>query len=860
MDRVAIEKLEEVILLVAMLHENDQPGFDLVFDVLGKLKTSLSGERKDGRLIEAIDFLLSSRGTDGPTLYRYLTSFCEASQEYLKDPGTHAAFPNEASSKVESEAVGDIPPAIDAELLSDFIQEHRIKLEDFESALMTAVRDERSQDRQEITRFCKSYLHNIKGDSGTVGLDGIQQVTHFLEDLLCGEGVIDLIDILLQYKEWVLACTSAYEAGRVHSEDPEHFMFRVSRLFCEREGEALMMRSGGGEPGQVSDGYDLSGDIEILNEFTAEAEDHFQNVEGILLEKDEGFDSESVNAIFRAVHSIKGASSYFNLVEVAKASHLPENLLDKARKGTIVLEAELKGLVLRYVDIERSQLGTAKQCMLEGCQMHRSDEVGVFIAALEAFSAKLGCKDGTRPAEPTVQQKTQEGDRADPGQGNENEAPASRGEDQGKRDSTDKGLDVKTFVKVELNRLDSLIENIGEMVISSSMLIRSARAKLGHEQAIMNNAHQLEQICREIQEIGMSMRLVPIKGLLQKMSRLVWDTSRKMKKEINFRTEGEDTELDRTVIDRLADPLMHMVRNSMDHGIEAPADREKAGKPRMGQILIEAFHRGGNVHIKVSDDGKGMNSDVIFRKAVEKGIVSEGQKMSPEEIYSLIFAPGFSTAEKVTDISGRGVGMDVVRRNIESMRGRVSIESEAGKGSVFTIQLPLTLAIVDGIETCVGAERFIIPTHSIIEFVRPKESQLSTANSVETFQFRGRFVPVFYLSRLYGIETQAASSMDGILAVVESDSAIVAIVVDTVVGNYSTVIKPLGPAFEHVKGLAGGAIMSDGNIGLILDVPTFVQLARTCKQERSRWALGFSAAINNERSRFDIPEREAPTA
>jgi len=325
----------------------------------------------------------------------------------------------------------------------------------------------------------------------------------------------------------------------------------------------------------------------------------------------------------------------------------------------------------------------------------------------------------------------------------------------------------------------------------------------------------------------MSMRLIPIKGLFQKMSRLVWDVGRKLGKEVVFQTEGEDTELDRNLIDKLADPLMHMVRNSMDHGIEATEERLAKGKTKAGKVKLSAFHAGGSIHIRISDDGRGLNPDKLIQKAVEKGIITEGQKLSQEEAFHLIFAPGFSTAAAVTDISGRGVGMDVVRRNVENLRGRISITSEVDKGSTFTIEIPLTLAILDGIQTRVGIETFVIPSLSILEFVRPQRGMIThTLDRGETLNLRGMFLPVYRLGRLFGFESEVHSPQDSTMVIVQSNNDVVALMVDEILGECSTVIKSLGGMFENQEGITGCAIMPGGNIALILDMPSLIVLAR----------------------------------
>jgi two-component system chemotaxis sensor kinase CheA len=365
------------------------------------------------------------------------------------------------------------------------------------------------------------------------------------------------------------------------------------------------------------------------------------------------------------------------------------------------------------------------------------------------------------------------------------------------------------------------------MVIYSSMLIRNCRELLSDNEHILKTTSQVEKFSRDLQDIGMSMRLDPIKGLFQKMSRLVWDVSKKLGKDVAFHMSGEDTELDRTVIEKLADPLMHMVRNSIDHGIEMPNDREALGKPRTGTVSLSASHVGGNILIQISDDGRGLDPKKLLKKAIEKGIVSEQDKLSEQDILNLVLAPGFSTAEKVTDISGRGVGMDVARNNIESMRGRIRISSEVGKGSTFSIELPLTLAIVDGIEVNVGSERFIIPTLSVIELINPTPEMITTTvGKGESFIFRSSFLPLYRLSVLYDIKPKHSNLEDVVVVVVENSGEKFALMVDDIIGSCQTVIKNLGEMFEENKGLAGCSIMPDGEIGLILDVRSLAQIAR----------------------------------
>jgi len=311
------------------------------------------------------------------------------------------------------------------------------------------------------------------------------------------------------------------------------------------------------------------------------------------------------------------------------------------------------------------------------------------------------------------------------------------------------------------------------------------------------------------------------------MARLVRDLSRKSGKQINFITHGEDTELDRNVVDQISDPLVHMVRNSIDHGIEACAeDRIAAGKEAAGVVQLRAFHQAGNIVIEIEDDGRGLDKDKILAKAIKNGVVDPGQDLSDAEIYKLIFHAGLSTAEKITSISGRGVGMDVVKKNIESLRGKVEITSQKGKGTVFSIRLPLTLAIIEGQVIRIGNQKYIIPILSIERCLRPSKQQLSTVQAKgEMAYVQGELLPVVRLYRQFGVTPDSKDPTEASLVVVEEDGRKGALMVDELLDQQQTVIKSLGESFGEIKGVSGGAIMGDGRVSLILDVPGLLESA-----------------------------------
>ena len=336
---------------------------------------------------------------------------------------------------------------------------------------------------------------------------------------------------------------------------------------------------------------------------------------------------------------------------------------------------------------------------------------------------------------------------------------------------------------------------------------------------------QLGRISKDLQRTAMSLRMVPVRATFQKMNRLVRDSAGKVGKQVVLATEGEETELDRNIVEEISDPLIHMIRNSVDHGIEKAEVRKKLGKPETGKVSLKAFHQGGNIVIQIQDDGRGLDCDRIVAKAVEQGLMKAGEQLPESEIFKFILAPGFSTAEKVTDLSGRGVGMDVVRRNIEKLRGKIEITSVPGQGYTFSIFLPLTLAIIDGLLVGVGNERFILPTWSVCESFRPRADMISTVHGRgEMMNVRGRLRPLLRLYSHLGIKPASIDPTHSIVVVVEAGNNARCVLVDQLLGKQEVVIKSLEGNFRQNRYVAGAAILGDGRVGLILDPEALVNL------------------------------------
>lgn len=411
-------------------------------------------------------------------------------------------------------------------------------------------------------------------------------------------------------------------------------------------------------------------------------------------------------------------------------------------------------------------------------------------------------------------------------------APSSTPEKRGAKKSpaADQGS-----IRVGIDKVDALINMVGELVITQSML-----SQLGENitpekiEKMQDGLSQLERNTRELQESVMRIRMLPISFAFQRFPRMVRDLSHKLGKEIDLRLLGEQTELDKTVMEKIGDPLVHLVRNSIDHGIEMPEDREAAGKPRMGVVELNAFHQGGNIVIEIDDDGKGIDKEVIRNKAIEKGVISESDVLSDEQIYDLIFAPGFSTAKEVSDVSGRGVGMDVVKRNIRELGGTIEVKSEKGKGSKITIRLPLTLAILDGQLIRVGGDTYIVPLVSIIESLQVREEQVNgIAGQAELYKLRDDYVPIVRLHDVFTLKPDSENLTDGLIVIVEGEGSQVGLFVDDLLGQQQVVIKSLETNFRPVEGVSGATILGDGTVALILDVVGLIKLS---KQERIKAA------------------------
>ena len=385
-------------------------------------------------------------------------------------------------------------------------------------------------------------------------------------------------------------------------------------------------------------------------------------------------------------------------------------------------------------------------------------------------------------------------------------------------------------IRVSIDKVDELINMVGELVITQSMLSQLGEEEKFGEAEIekfKSGLMQLERNTREMQENVMRIRMLPISFVFQRFPRLVHDLSSQLEKNIELKLSGESTELDKTVMEKIGDPLVHLVRNSLDHGIEKPEVRLAAGKPETGVIHLNAFHEGGNIIIEITDDGAGLNLEKILAKAISSGLVGEDENLSDEAIADLVFRPGFSTADVVSDVSGRGVGMDVVRRNIRALGGTVVVKTASGTGSTFTIRLPLTLAILDGQSVVVGDEVYIVPLVAIIESIQVDSSLVNQiTGKSEVYRLRDEYIPIVTLCDVFNVKAKHENIEDGLLVVVEAEGKKVALLVDDLLGQQQVVIKSLETNFKSVEGISGATILGDGTVALILDVSGLIAISK----------------------------------
>ncbi|WGI25555.1 chemotaxis protein CheA [Halomonas alkaliantarctica] len=671
---------------------------------------------------------------------------------------------------------------------------------------------------------------------------------------------------------------------------------------------------------------------DFFDTFFEEAEELLSDMEQHLLELDvDDPDSEQLNAIFRAAHSIKGGAGTFGFTVLQKTTHILENLLDYARKGELTLRADLVDTFLEAKDIMHEQLDAyrseeepnqeAFERICHTLQQIALDEIGEkldgpAIPAAESKASPGQSENGTeaKSSEEKVvngqllvallnvedkdrillveeleqlgEVQSQSGDTkryevilkssdsADdieavmcfiiepdqieitavegvavesatpeaeapppatpaPQTPAENTVSKASPAKAAAKEKPKKAAAESSSIRVSVDKVDQIINLVGELIITQSMLDQTVSdledQSVGNS-SLQNGMSLLQRNARDLQEAVMSIRMIPMEFVFSRFPRVVRDTAGKLGKEIELITEGKSTELDKSLVERITDPLTHLVRNSLDHGVEMPDVREAIGKPRTGKLTLSARHQGGNILIEVRDDGAGMDRDRLLAKARENGL-NVSDTMSDEEVFQLIFAPGFSTANEVTDVSGRGVGMDVVKRNIQSMGGRVEIQSKLGEGTNTRIVLPLTLAILDGMSIKVGGETFILPLSTVLESLQPsKDDMYAMAGDDVVIKVRDEYLPVIAIHEVLNVENAITDPTKSIAVIVQGEGRRYAMLVDELIGQQQVVVKNLEDNYRKVPGISAATILGDGSVALILDITGLHRLSRYKKE------------------------------
>jgi len=656
-----------------------------------------------------------------------------------------------------------------------FFEESFEGLDIMETGLLNL--DNGEADNEEINTIFRA-AHSIKGGSGTFGFQNIADFTHIMETLLdeVRDGIRELthegINILLKSVDCLrMMMTAASDGGDVDEQE-------VKTNF-----DALQTILGSDESAAVEN--------ETKEKSTAVSEENQGWKISFAPHKNfMQFGNDPVRVI-RELSSLGQLTGQIDTSKVPDFSELnPEDM-------HLSWDLELQG------NVDKAAINDVFAWV--------EDESDISLSSLNSESKKTNTKKMTAAKTPVAVSKAA--------------VPAA---DRKATDKKEKSAAASSSIRVGIDKIDDLINMVGELVITQSML-----SMLGEDfnmtrlEKLQEGLIQLDRHTRELQESVMQIRMVPISFTFSRFPRMVRDLSEKLDKKIELVMHGENTELDKTVIEKIGDPLVHLVRNSIDHGIEMPEDRLAAGKPETGTIQLNAFHRGGNIVIEITDDGKGIDKDVIYNKGVEKGLVEAGTKLSDQQIYDLLFNPGFSTAAEITDVSGRGVGMDVVKKNIMSLGGAIETHSVKGQGSIFSIRLPLTLAILDGQSVTVGADNYIIPLVSIVESVQPKKEQLNmVAGKGETYKLRDEYLPILRVCDLFNIPDAKAHKLeDGLLVVVEADGKHFGVFVDDLLGQQQVVIKSLESNYKRIEGISGATILGDGSVALILDVPGLIRMS-----------------------------------
>jgi len=757
------------------------------------------------------------------------------------------------NNKTKKKSTPVIDELISDTILREFLEDAQEAVKDIEQSVLAWVENGDQDALAEIRRR----IHTLKGESGVLNLEGLSRFCNFFEEYLQQENLEN--DKLFLAVDWIKKQLQLLSENRVDDLSKADEIIALFNSEPSRQQSAESSTEPIENKVAVSSEFlDLAEECNLANvdsamiaDFLSECKEHHDSsLNSIFLLKEDGANNEEINALFRAFHTIKGLAGFIGLKPIVSFTHALENLLNKVRRKEVAVNKILIDLLFDSTDFLCQEIQTIETQWKRQQPYRMNARAQVILKQVDAIlNAKRKISIGEKLVESNLIRTDQLSEALKiqrqsnppkklgeivseefgvPREKVEELVLTDRNEPSKKNDNSKREVEEK--IRVSVDKLDKVVDLIGELVISHSMIKNEVSKLPNISKNLSAYLSQMEKISKELQQISLALRLVPLKIVFQKMKRLIYDLSQKTTKKINAQISGEETELDKNIVEKISDPLVHMVRNAVDHGIEEPEERRKAGKPENANIFLRAFQTSGSICIEVEDDGRGLNRQRILQKAIENGMFKgkDPSSISDEEIFNLIFLPGFSTAEEVSELSGRGVGMDVVKKNIEALRGNVKIESRSGRGTKFSIFLPLTMAIMDGMLVMVGKGRYIIPTMNVVEFFRPTVDNIVNVKGKENMiKIHGQLIGFLKLKELFMIDDAVNIPQKAMIVVVENIGKRMGLMVDSIVGQHQIVIKALSEVLakfneSSTEFFLGASILPDGGVGLILDIQSLM--------------------------------------
>lgn len=800
-------------------------GQDAIQKIAHQTETLLDGCRKGRTIIsnKAADLILQSAD--------FIKKLCEEmslnqDESFLEQVYSHLR-------KIESEDNNNIDAIIEGhfniiddsynEFFNEFVIEAKSHLESIENYTLQL---ENTTTQIEIIHIIFRDFHSIKGLAGFAGQVLIQRISHETETLLdkCRkENLIfnkNVVDLILKSVDFIKRiCEAPFTTKQ------QDFLECVYNHIKAMENEEIVIEA-------QNEAIEEAVDDEFLQDFIVEATEHLENIESLVIDLEKNTSNEEIiHSMFRSFHTIKGLAGFVNQNLVQKIAHQTETLMDSCRKGKIEVSKEIIDLILNSAD------NIKKICNNIDLTKNREFiiQINSHLQTLEYFelqTVEIQNTNNKKIGEILVEQKIikqQEVKEVLEKQKTEytdlkfgeivvKEEKAKPQEIIQALKQQNKQSSTEEYMRISTNKVDSLVDMVGELMIAQSLIDQYATSKYATDSFFTANLGRMTRITKDLQNISMFLRMVSLKPTFQKITRIARDTINELGKNINFSTSGEETEIDRIVTERLLDPLVHLVKNAISHGIEeTDEERIKEGKSPQGNVTVNAYNKRGSIYIEISDDGKGINTDIVYKKAFEKGLIDPNKEYSEKEIQEFILLPGFSTLEVANNISGRGVGMDVVKTEILKAGGKVEIKSTKGQGSVFILKIPVNHAVMNGTIVDIEGSNYIIPTVNVKKILQPKEEQwISVQGTKSMIKVRNDIIQLLSISKLF--KTGKEAEEPKLAVIIELDQKFKALPVRNVIGRQEIVVKPAGKEFASLNFISGMSILGDGKVSLILDI------------------------------------------